>query len=144
MRGEDSCPCGFPAASWSDMAGAVEQVDSVRLNRFDLKRLTWAIALSLLLHLLGWGGYELGKKTGLWQRLHWPARQQLAQKKPPTLVVQESDPGIFLDVDPDQVSPDAPKDAKYYSSKNSRAANPEADRDSNQPRLTGKQPDVPK
>ena len=51
---------------------------------------------------------------------------------------------MFLDVDPDQATPDAPKDAKYYSSKNSRAANPDADHDSNQPKLTGKQTDVPK
>ena len=144
ISGEDSCPVRIPAASLWDMAEAVEKVDSVRLSRFESKRLMWAIALSLALHLLGWGGYELGKKTGLWQRLHWPARLQLAQKKPPALVVQESDPSIFLDVDPDQISPDAPKDAKYYSSKNSRAANPDADKDLNQPKLTGKQTDVPK
>jgi hypothetical protein len=144
MRGKDSCPVRIPAASLLEMTGAVEKVDSVRLNRFELKRLTWAIALSLALHFLAWGGYEWGKKTGLWQRLHWPVRHQLVQKKPPTLVVQETDPNIFLDVDPDQVSPDAPKDAKYYSSKNSRAANPDADKDLNQPKLTGKQTDVPK
>jgi hypothetical protein len=125
------------------MAGAVEKVDSVRLNRFEMKRLMWALAISLALHFLAWGGYELGRKTGLWQRLHWPAHTQIAQKKSPP-VVQEAEPSIFLDVDPDQASPDAPKDAKYYSSKNSRAANPDADKDSNQPKLNGKQTDVPK
>ncbi len=51
---------------------------------------------------------------------------------------------MFLDVDPDQATPEAPKDAKYYSSKNSRAANPDADLDSNQPKMNGKQTDVPK
>jgi hypothetical protein len=126
------------------MAVAVEKVDSVRVNRFESKRLVWAIVLSLAIHLLGWGGYELGKKTGLWQRLHWPERLHLAQKKVLPPPVQESEPSIFLDVDPDQVSPDAPKDAKYYSSKNSRAANPDADKDLNQPKLAGKQTDVPK
>jgi outer membrane biosynthesis protein TonB len=50
---------------------------------------------------------------------------------------------MFLDVDPDQATPDAPKEAKYYSSKNSRAASPDADKDSNQPKLDGKQKDVP-
>jgi outer membrane biosynthesis protein TonB len=125
------------------MAGAVEKMDSLRPNRFETKRLAWALALSLAAHFLVWGGYELGKRTGLWQRLHWPARLHLAQKRslPP---VQESEPTMFLDVDPDQATPDAPKDAKYYSSKNSRAANPDADHDSNQPKLTGKQTDVPK
>lgn len=118
-------------------------MDSLRPNRFETKRLAWALALSLAAHFLVWGGYELGKRTGLWQRLHWPARLHLAQKRslPP---VQESEPTMFLDVDPDQATPDAPKDAKYYSSKNSRAANPDADHDSNQPKLTGKQTDVPK
>jgi outer membrane biosynthesis protein TonB len=126
------------------MAVAVEKMDSVRVSRFESKRLVWAIVLSLAIHLLGWGGYELGKKTGLWQRLHWPARLHLAQKKVLPPPVQAAEPSIFLDVDPDQVSPDAPKDAKYYSSKNSRAANPDADKDLDQPKLTGKQTDVPK
>jgi hypothetical protein len=126
------------------MAEAVEKVDSVRLTRFEIKRLMWALVLSLTLHFLAWGGYELGKTAGLWQRLHWPARLHLAQKKSPPPVTQETGPSIFLDVDPDQASPDAPKDAKYYSSKNSHAANPDADKDSNQPKLNGKQKDVPK
>lgn len=126
------------------MAGT-GKIDSLRLNRFESKRLLWALVLSLLAHLLVWGGYELGKKYHLWERWHWPAALRLAQKKtPPPAVVPESEPTIFLDVDPDQVSPDAPKNAKYYSAKNSRAANPEAERDVNQPKLTGKQADVPK
>jgi hypothetical protein len=121
-----------------------EKVDSVRLNRFESKRLLWAIVISLALHFLGWGGYELGKKTGLWQKLHWSPRQQLAQKKVSPAPVQESEPSIFLDVDPDQATPEPPKDAKYYSAKNSRAANIAADKDLNQPKLDGKQKDVPK
>jgi len=126
------------------MAETGEKVDSLRLNRFETKRLAWALALSLAAHFLVWGGYELGKKYHLWQRWHWPEKLHLAQKKAPPPVVPESDPTIFLDVDPDQVSPDAPKDAKYYSAKNSRAASPDADKDLNQPKLTGKQSDVPK
>jgi outer membrane biosynthesis protein TonB len=125
------------------MAEAVEKVDSLRLNRFETKRLLWALVLSLAAHFLVWGGYELGKKTGLWQRLHWPARLHLAQKKasPPP---QATEPTMFLDVDPDQATPDVPKDAKYYSNKNSKAANAKADLDSNQPKIEGKQKDVPK
>jgi outer membrane biosynthesis protein TonB len=126
------------------MAGTGAKIDSLRLNRFETKRLAWALALSVAAHLLIWGGYELGKKYQLWQRLHLPARLMPTQKKSPPPVAQETEPTMFLDVDPDQVSPDAPKDAKYYSAKNSRAANPDAERDSNQPKLTGKQTDVPK
>jgi hypothetical protein len=117
---------------------------SLRLNRFETKRLAYALALSFAAHFLVWGGYELGKKTGLWQRLHWPVRTHLAEKKKTPPPVQDSDPTIYLDVDPDQATPDAPKNAKYYSSRNSRAANPDASRDSNQPKLNGRQTDVPK
>jgi outer membrane biosynthesis protein TonB len=126
------------------MAGPGEKTDSLRLSRFETKRLVWALVLSLAAHFLVWGGYELGKKTGLWQRLHLPDRLHLAAKQAPPPVVQATEPTMFLDVDPDQVSPDAPKDAKYYSAKNSRAANPDAEKDLNQPKLTGKQADVPK
>jgi outer membrane biosynthesis protein TonB len=126
------------------MAGTGGKTDSLRLSRFEKKRLLWALVLSLLAHFLVWGGYELGKKYNVWRRLHWPEKLHLAAKKAPPPVVQESEPTIFLDVDPDQVSPDAPKDAKYYSAKNSRAANPDPDRNLNQPKLTGKQTDVPK
>jgi hypothetical protein len=101
------------------------------------------LELSIAAHLLVWGSYELGQKTGLWQRIHWTARTHLAEKKK-TPPVQDSDPSIFLDVDPDQVAPDAPKNPKYYSSKNSRAAQTEASREANQPKLNGKQTDVPK
>ena len=121
-----------------------EKADSVRLNRFETKRLIWALVISLMLHFLAWGGYELGKKTGLWQQLHWTPRQQLAQKKNLPPPVQESNPSIFLDVDPDQATPEPPKDAKYYSAKNSQSANPDANKDLNQPKLDGKQKDVPK
>jgi hypothetical protein len=126
------------------MAVIGDKLDSLRLNRFETKRLVLALVLSLAAHFLVWGGYELGKKTGLWQRLHWPAHKQLVVKKvlPPPAQTQE-DPTMFLDVDTDQTTPDAPKNTKYYSSRNSRAANPDASRDSNQPKLNGKQNDVP-
>jgi outer membrane biosynthesis protein TonB len=104
----------------------------------------WALALSLAAHFIVWGGYELGKKLDWWQRLHWPEHTHLAAKKMPPPPVQDSDPSIFLDVDPDQATPEPPKNTKYYSNKSSQAANPDASRDSNQPKLNGKQTDVPK
>jgi hypothetical protein len=125
------------------MAGTGKKLDSLRPTRFETKRLAWALALSVAAHFLIWGGYELGKKTGLWERLHWPERKHLAVKKTPPPPVQDSDPSIFLDVDPDQATPEPPKNTKYYSSKNSQAAQPDASRDANQPKLTGKQTDVP-
>ena len=44
----------------------------------------------------------------------------------------------------DQPSTEAPQNAKFYSSQNSRAANPDANRDANVPKLNGTQTDVPK
>lgn len=122
------------------MAVPDEKVNSVRLNRFEKKRLVWALVLSFAAHFLVWGGYELGQKTGLWQRLHWPGHKQLAVKKVAT-PVQDSDPSIFLTVD--DATPEPPKNTKYYAIKNSQAANPDASRNLNQPKLNGKQTDVP-
>ena len=136
-------PGAYSCGKLMFMAGTGDKVDSLRLNRFESKRLVWALALSIAAHLLVWGGYEIGKASGLWQRLHRLEQLLLAAKKNPPPAVQPADPMIFLTVDPDQVSPEAPKDAKYYSAQNSRAANPDADRDSNQPKLVGKQTDVP-
>jgi hypothetical protein len=44
----------------------------------------------------------------------------------------------------EQPSTEAPQNAKYYSSQNSRAANPDASRNANVPKLNGQQTDVPK
>ncbi len=125
------------------MAGTGEKLDSLRLNRFETKRLVWALVLSLAAHFLVWGGYEAGKYAGLWKHWHWPDHKKLMAKKMPPLVPPQEDPMIFLDVEPDQASTEAPKDAKYYSSKNSRAASSDANKDLKQPKLDGKQKDVP-
>jgi outer membrane biosynthesis protein TonB len=116
----------------------------VRVSRFEGNRLALALALSLAAHFLVWGGYEVGKNSGLWQRLHWPKwLQHVAKIKPPAQpVAQPAEPEIFLDVS--QPSTEAPQNAKYYSDKNSRAANPDPDRDSDLAKLNGKQTDVPK
>ncbi len=51
---------------------------------------------------------------------------------------------MFVQVDPAQATPDAPKNAKYYSAQNSRAANPDADADTGAPKIEGTQTHVPK
>jgi outer membrane biosynthesis protein TonB len=115
--------------------------DSLRFSRLDKTRLLLALVISLLAHLAVWGGYEAGKKAGLWNKLHWPVRHPLALQPKPA-AAQKTDPTIYLDVA--QADTEAPKQAKYYSDKNSRAANPDAAVDSNQPKLNGHQRDVPK
>lgn len=113
---------------------------SLRFSRLETERLLVALVVSLFAHLGVWGTYEVGKKTGLWEKMsHLVQRHR--QVVPPKLAQREN-PTIFVDVS--QPSTEAPEKAKYYSDKNSRAANPDAEIDSNQPRLNGKQHNVPK
>jgi outer membrane biosynthesis protein TonB len=116
-------------------------LDSLRFSRLEKERLLLALLFSLLVHLAIWGGYAAEKKTGWWEKLFPPARHKLVLLTPKP-VMPEVDPTIFVDVS--QASADAPKEAKYYSDKNSRAANPDATVESNQPKLNGRQPFVPK
>jgi hypothetical protein len=121
---------------------------TLRPGQRELKRLAWAVGISLAIHLLGYGGYEGGRKLGLWQAFHmpaWLAKTKLLaalaeqQKKP-----AEEIPLIYVDVSPRQATDEAPKNAKYYSNRNSQAANPEADKESDLPKISGTQTQVPK
>ena len=114
---------------------------SLRFSRLEKSRLLVALLVSLLVHLVAWGGYELERKTGWVEKLFPPAHHKIAALQPKP-VVKNIDPMIFIDVS--QASTEPPKRAKYYSDKNSRAANPDADADANQPKLTGKQRDMVK
>ena len=62
----------LPAANFTGMTGVGAPVDSLRLSRREMRRLGLVLALSLVLHLVGWGGYEAGKEFGWWQQWHWP------------------------------------------------------------------------
>lgn len=120
------------------MAGFGKNFDSLRLNRFENERLVLALAISLAAHLLAWGGYEIGRELNFWQHLN-PVRHA-AKMIPPPQIAEE--PLTFVTVD--QPSTEAPKAARYYSDKNSRAANPNASRNSDIPQINGHQTDVPK
>jgi outer membrane biosynthesis protein TonB len=114
-----------------------------------------ATAMSLAIHVLLFGFAEIGHQLGWWKvapmrsllkgmpRLNQVsqanARQQ--QKQNP-----QEPPLLFIDVSPAQATPDSPKDAKYYSSVNSRAANPNPDpkSQSNTPRIDGTQTKIAK
>jgi len=124
---------------------------SLRLERAETSRLAWAFALSLLLHLLIFGTYQAGKKMDLWQRLHWPTwlqsprmlteilkqKEAVALQPPPTQV-----PLMFVDVSPAQAVAEPPKNPKGYSDRNSVAANPEATKITDMPKIDGKRPEV--
>jgi hypothetical protein len=119
------------------MAGIGRNYDSLRLNRFENERLILALTISIAAHLLAWGGYELGREYNLWQRLNLVHR--VIKMVPPPQVVEE--PLTFVTVD--QPSTEAPQNAKYFSDKNSKAANPDTSRDTSVPKINGRQTDVP-
>jgi len=124
------------------------QETSLRLDRLESIRLAQALAFSLALHLSAWGSYELGRKYHVWERFQLPAwikaivptLPKAAKKIPPA---QET-PLVFINVSPGQATTEPPKKAKYYSSHNSQAANPVTDRDTDLPKITGTQTQVPK
>ena len=61
-----------------------------------------------------------------------------------TVRALQETPLLFVETDPTQAAKDAPKNAKYYSSQNSRAANPDAQIDTDTPKIEGTQTHVPK
>jgi hypothetical protein len=118
------------------MDGAARALDSLRPGRFETNRLGWALALSLLIHLAGWGGYELHKQLNLSPWLHLLAKKVALKPKP-----SQDLPLEFVSVP--NPSPEPPPDTKYYSSKNSRAANPDP-KQAEKPQIDGKQTDIVK
>ena len=121
------------------MAETANRLESLRLNRRDTGRLGLALALSLAAHLILFGGYELSQELHLFPWLHLLSRNFA---RIPTPNQNQEQPLEFVMVD--QPSTTAPQTAKYYSSQNSRAANPDAKRDEKNPQLNGKQTEAPK
>ena len=121
------------------------EIQTLRPGRLFASRLVVALLISLLLHLGGWTTYEVGKKFGWWKKLQQVSWLKKPAKKNLTALAARHDsepPLIFVDVS--HAAPEPPKQAKFYSNKNSQAANPDAPKISSQPKVNGKQKDVPK
>lgn len=120
---------------------------SLRPGRFEYKRLGWALLISLIVHLAGYGGYQFSRKVlPAWlQHVKMLAAlaHMLEHKNPPPPPPKPTEiPLVFVDVNPDTTTPEPPKDAKYYSAHNTKAANPDAEKETDVPKIDGKQPDV--
>src|ERR1043166_8174896 len=124
---------------------------SLRVERAESSRLAWAFTISVALHLLTFVSYETGKRLGWWKNWHWPPWLQSAKmltemlkKKENTQPPQQRQevPLMFVDVSPAQATPEPPKTTPYYSDKNSRAANPEPNADTEVPKITGQQTQI--
>ena len=138
------------------MSVALHPSESLRGAPVESKRLVWAFALSLAIHACMWGGYTGGKRAFSWIEIHrpsWLVPLKLLHKKPqplpktpelPVLTLTPPPPAIlqFVDVTPKAATAEPPKDAKFQSSRNSLAANPEADKDTGIPKITGERTDV--
>lgn len=121
------------------------EIRSLRPSRRDFSRLVVALLISLLVHLGAWGTYEVGKKIGAWKQIAKLFPPSPAPKPNPAklTIAQQNEPAmIFVDVS--EPAKEAPKNAKYYSNKNSQAANPENQKNSSQPKSDGRQKVVPK
>ena len=120
-------------------------------SRFaELDRLTWALVISLALHGAIFGAYEANKKFGWLNYLHLPSWLEKIQQKLTALPpkknagqqIASEQPLVFVQVNPSVATPEPPKDTKYYSSQNSKAASPKADLDSNIPKFDGTQEQI--
>ena len=132
------------------MAATPPLENRLRAGRDDLNLLGRALVISLALHVLGYGGYQAAHRFGWLEHIQLPAwltkvKEKLvvtipAQIHPP---INNEPPQVFVEVNPVQVVT-APKNAKYYSDQNSRAANPDANADSNTPKISGTQTHIVK
>jgi hypothetical protein len=106
----------------------------------------------LSLHFAIYGTFSLGKKLHWWESVPWPAWMQkpkvlaeIFDKKPKAAPKPpEEAPLLFVEVSPEQATAEAPKTAKFYSNKNAIAANPQADKNTEVPKITGAQKQVVK
>jgi outer membrane biosynthesis protein TonB len=109
----------------------------------ELSRLLLAFIVSLILHLAVYGTYKTGHALGLWERLHWKPMseiiEELHEARMDPLQATGEPPLLFVDVNPAAATSDAPEDARFYSDKNSRAANPLTDETTEVPMFDGSQ-----
>jgi hypothetical protein len=124
---------------------------SLRPERAETSRLSWAFAVSLALHLVSVGTYYAGNEFGWWKNLHWPEwlksprmLTELFQKPQPEPEERQIEvPLVLVEVTPEQATTEVPQKTPLYSDKNSVAASPDP-KDANVPKIDGKQTDMVK
>lgn len=125
------------------------QAWSLRPETAEFQRLARAFVYSILLHLLLLGGYQAGQRWQIWQSVplpRWikPVASPPTELAPNANATQTEPPLVFIDVAPHQEAAEPPKNPKFYSSRDSQAANPDADRETGVPKIAGAQTQVPK
>lgn len=111
-----------------------------------------AFAISLLFHALLFLTIEVGHQAGLWKTTVLFTRPRVLSQAQRARLLAEAQkkeeaevqvPLVFVDVDPSQAATEPPKDTKYYSAVNSRAANRDTRVDTTVPKIEGHQEHVP-
>lgn len=119
------------------MAGTGDKLGTLRPGRFEGERVLLALAISILVHALIWGFYELNRDY------HWTARLPFSAKRLQVHQMQRYvDPIEFVTVE--TPSTQAPATPKYISNRNSVAADNSQNKSAENPQLNGRQTDVPK
>jgi hypothetical protein len=114
-------------------------------SRREVKALWIALAIAMLAH---GGGYAGGR--GLFSFLNQIAKQRALMEMHRIQITHTNTPHVsepsmvFVEVDPSAFSSEPPKDAKFYSSKSSKAANPDTQADTDIPKIDGTQEHVVK
>jgi outer membrane biosynthesis protein TonB len=116
------------------------------------KLLLWAIAISLIIHLAAYSGWKWSQTHPWWKKFELPAWMQLGRSKAVEAMVKklsavtppEAQPLLYIAVDPDLASPEPPKNPKFYSSADTKAANTKINIPSDVPQIDGKQTEYAK
>lgn len=109
-----------------------------------------AFALSLAIHMALFGFYRVGKQYGWWNHQATWLLQLKKKKKAisvalpklqntPVAARKREVPLTFVEVDPSTSTKEQPKDARFYGTANTKAANPDANLETVDPKLDGAQ-----
>jgi len=127
------------------MAVANKAETPLRWKQVESSRLAWALLFSLVIHIFVYGTYQAGSRFGWWRYLSERPFMRTASMltdllpRPPKPPKPQEIPLVFVEVNPVAATPEPPKDAKFYSDKNAKAANPDAERETNIPKIAGTQ-----
>ena len=133
------------------MATPHSSENNLRFDRAGFDALARALIISLAIHLLAFGAYKVEQRFHLLEKFTLPAWLKKAQQVlvviPPAKInppAPQEPPLLFVEVNPAQAVTEAPKHAKYYSSKSAKAANPDAAQETATPKISGTQTHVVK
>ena len=112
-------------------------------SRPDARPLFWALVISLGVHaLMLW----LLLVVGVAKTIFSSSRRLLAEMKRAEAARVQATPPVptltFVEVDPSQAVTEPPRDAKFYSAQSTKAANPDASKDTATPKIDGSQTHV--